>query len=130
MVIDTSAVLAMLLYEPECRSMAQAIDRDAIRIISAVSVFEATIVALARLDQDGLDELDLLLTRIRAVTSPFGAGDLGYVRDAFFRYGKGRHPAALNFGDCFSYALAASARQPLLFKGNDFSRTDIACVEY
>jgi ribonuclease VapC len=64
------------------------------------------------------------------LTMPFGAGDLNYVRDAYLRFGKGRHPAALNFGDCFSYALAASTRQPLLFKGNDFSRTDIARVEY
>lgn len=130
MVIDTSAVLAMLFYEPECRSIAQAIDRDSTRLISAVSIFEATMVAVARLGPDGLDELDLLLARIGALPSPFGVGDLGYVRDAFSRFGKGRHSAALNFGDCFSYALAVSTRQPLLFKGDDFSQTDIARVEY
>lgn len=77
MVIDTSAILAMLFYEPECRSMAQAIDRDTTRVVSAVTVFEATMVAAARLGQDGVDELDLLLARIGAHTSPFVAGDLG-----------------------------------------------------
>lgn len=130
MVLDTSALIAMLLQEPEWRRMAEAIDRDPIRLVSSVSIFEASIVAMARLGTDGVDDLDLLLTRIQAQVAEFRPADLPFVRDAHSRFGKGRHPAALNFGDCFSYGLAASRAEPILFKGNDFSQTDLRAVPY
>ena len=120
----------MLFLEAEWRGIAQALERDAVRLVSSVSVFEASIVAVARIGSDGLDELDLLLTRINATICPFRAEDLVGARAAFLRFGKGRHPAALNFGDCFSYALASSRAERLLFKGNDFSQTDLATVNY
>ncbi|MBX3167461.1 MAG: type II toxin-antitoxin system VapC family toxin [Candidatus Eremiobacteraeota bacterium] len=128
MVIDTSAILAMLFDEPERKECALAIDTDPIRLISPVSVFEASMVAVARLGPDGIDELDLLLSRIGVEIQPLLPSDLPSVRRAFLRYGKGRHPAALNFGDCFSYALAIVRGEKLLFKGNDFAQTDVTSV--
>lgn len=118
----------MLFHEPEWRPIAAAVERDPIRLISAVSVFEASIVALARIGKDGVDDLDLLLNRIAVEILAFGPTDLPVVRSAFDRYGKGRHPAGLNFGDCFSYALSRVTGQPLLFKGEDFSQTDVDSV--
>lgn len=126
MVIDTSVVLAFLFLEPDWEQFSEAIQSDSIRLISAASVLEASLVTTARLGPDSLDELDLLLVRLGAQIMPFGTQELALARKALLKYGKGRHPAALNFGDCFSYALAASTGQPLLFKGNDFSQTDIA----
>jgi ribonuclease VapC len=130
MVIDTSAVIAMLFGEPEWSRLAEAIELDPTRLISSVSIFEASIVTFARLGEDGIDDLDLLLTRIQADSIGFRPAELAVAREAYFRFGKGRHPAALNFGDCFSYALAVSTNQPLLFKGDDFSKTDLAIVPY
>ena len=130
MVIDTSAILAMLLHEPEWRAIALAIEADPVRLISAASIFEASVVASSRLGKDGLDELDLLLGKLTVEMSPFGVPDLQCAREAYFKYGKGRHPAALNFGDCFSYALATLRGEPLLFKGNYFSQTDLRRVVY
>jgi ribonuclease VapC len=125
MVIDTSVLIAILANEPEAELFEAAIDADPIRLISAASVLEAAIVAGARYGDIGGRELDLLLYKaqiqIVAVTP-----DQVYVgRHAFSKYGKGRHPAALNFGDGFSYALAKTSGEPLLFKGNDFPQTDV-----
>ncbi|MCA9779668.1 MAG: type II toxin-antitoxin system VapC family toxin [Candidatus Eremiobacteraeota bacterium] len=130
MVIDSSALIAILFGEPEALALAQAIDRDPVRLISAVSIFESSIVALARLGQDGCDELDLLLARTNAEVRAFEPADLPLVRTAYRDFGKGRHPAALNFGDCFSYALASVTGEPILFKGEDFSKTDLRLVEF
>jgi len=130
MVIDTSALLAMLFGEPECGAIARAVDADPIRMVSAVSVFEAGLVSTARVGTDGLDDLDLLLTRMHAEIKSFTVRDLPLAREAFVRFGKGRHRAALNFGDCFAYALSVSSGEPLLFKGEDFSRTDVLTVKY
>ncbi|MBT9585303.1 type II toxin-antitoxin system VapC family toxin [bacterium] len=128
MVIDTSALLALLFHEPDWKEFAVAIDEDPIRLVSSVSVFEASMVAVARLGPDGIDELDLLLARIEIEKRPFQSLDLPHVRDAYLRYGKGRHPASLNFADCFSYALARVSGEKLLFKGQDFAQTDIQPV--
>jgi ribonuclease VapC len=100
--------------------MAMAIAKDPIRAISGVSVLEASIVVAARTGPDGMDDLDLLLAKLQCDVRPFAAGDLSQARGAFLRFGKGRHPAALNFGDCFSYCLAAVLGEPLLFKGKRF----------
>lgn len=129
MVIDTSAIVAILFGEPEARRFARAIDRDTLRLMSAVSVLEAIMVLESELGEAGGRELDLLLHRAGIEIVGFLPDQLDAARRAFRAYGKGRHPAGLNFGDCFSYALARSTGQPLLFKGNDFARTDVeACL--
>lgn len=128
MVIDSSAALAILLGEIEDAAFAAAIDADPTRIMSAVSVLESSIVIEARKGPAGGRELDLLLHRGRIDVVPFNAHQLELARDAYRRYGRGYHLAALNFGDCCSYALAAASGEPLLFKGDDFGRTDILVV--
>jgi ribonuclease VapC len=125
MVIDSSAALAILLGEADDDTFAEAIDADPTRIMSAVSVLETAIVVEARKGPAGGRELDLLLHRGRIDIVPFNAHQLELARDAYRRYGKGYHPAALNFGDCCAYALAAASGEPLLFKGHDFTQTDI-----
>jgi ribonuclease VapC len=125
MVIDSSAALAILLGEADDETFAEAIDADPRRIMSAVSVLETAIVVEARKGPAGGRELDLLLHRGRFDVVPFNAHQLELARDAYRRYGKGNHPAALNFGDCCAYALAAASGEPLLFKGQDFTQTDI-----
>jgi ribonuclease VapC len=125
MVIDTSAIVAIAFDEPEAKSLRERIADDPVRLISAATVLEAAMVIETRLGEAGGAELDLWLHRadveIVAVTAEHG----DQARRAWRRYGKGRHAAGLNFGDCFSYALAALTREPLLFKGEDFSKTDI-----
>jgi ribonuclease VapC len=128
MVIDSSAALAILLGEADDELFASAIDVDPTRIMSAVSVFETSIVIEARKGPAGGRELDLFLHRGRIDIVPFNAHQLELARDAYRRYGKRYHRAALNFGDCCAYALAAAAGEPLLFKGGDFIHTDIPSV--
>lgn len=125
MVIDSSALLAILLDEPERTQFVEAIEHDSERFVSAVSVFESSIVLEARGGADSVDDLDQLLGRIEADVRSFAIDDLGGARRAFRSYGKGRHPAGLNFGDCIAYALAKSTGHSLLFKGDDFTQTDI-----
>ena len=127
MVIDTSAILAILFGEPEAATFAEAIEQDAVRLISAASVLEAAIVVESELGDPGARELDLLLYQAGITIVPFSPEHLAAARHAFRAFGKGRHAAALNFGDCFSYALSKATGEPLLFKGEDFPRTDVAC---
>jgi ribonuclease VapC len=126
MVIDTSALLAILLGEPEADEFSQAISRDSKRLVSSMSALEAAVVLYARKGRGGVLELDLLLHSAGAVVVSLDADQALLARTAYETYGKGHHPAALNLGDCCSYALARSSGEPLLFKGNDFSRTDVA----
>jgi len=128
MLSDSSAVPAILFGEKGDESFAAAIDADSTRLMSTVSVLEASIVAEARKGPAAGRELDLLVHRGRIDVVPFKAHQLELARDAYRRYGKGCHPAELNFGDCCAYALAAASGEPLLFNGDDFSRTDIAAV--
>ena len=126
MVVDTSAVLAILLQENDAARFAEAIEAVERPMISAASVVEAGIVLIARYGDEAYADLEALLEagslRVEAVTAEQGAIAL----DAFRAFGKGRgHGAALSFGDCLAYALAKASEQPLLFKGGDFSRTDI-----
>ncbi len=125
MVIDTSAVLAILRNEPERRRFNQAIEADTTRLMSVASFVEASMVMEARHGYDGIRDLDLFLARAEIELVPVDVNQSHIARQAFRRYGKGRHQAALNFGDCFTYALAKTTEEPLLFKGNDFSQTDI-----
>jgi ribonuclease VapC len=124
MVIDTSALLAILLGEPEAEDFARAIAGDPKRLVSAFSALEAAVVIHARKGPAGSHELDLLLHAMGATIVSLDASQVQLARAAYEEYGKGHHPAALNLGDCCSYALARSSGEPLLFKGNDFSRTD------
>ena len=130
MVIDSSALLAILLREPEAEPFAQAIAGDPRRLMSAVSALETVIVIHARKGPAGVRELDLLLHSAGIKIISFDADQVLLARAAYEKYGKGHHPAALNLGDCCSYALAMSAGQALLFKGNDFSQTDLPSVRH
>ncbi len=128
MVIDSSAFLAILLGEPEASAFRMALGADATRLTSSASVLETAMVMLSRFGEPGAAELQAFLRVADVQSASFGPEHLGIAIEAFRRFGKGRHPAALNFGDCFSYALAKTAGEPLLFKGDDFSRTDIERV--
>jgi ribonuclease VapC len=125
MVVDTSAVLAILLNETDAEQFELALETDTARLMSAASVLEAAIVMEARFGEAGGEELDSLLSIAQISIVPVTVEQITIARQAYRSYGKGRHPAALNFGDCFSYALAKTTGEPLLFKGNDFSQTDI-----
>jgi ribonuclease VapC len=128
MVVDSSALLAILFGEPQAAFFAGRIARDPKRLLSAVSALETAIVLQARKGSSGVRELDLLLHATRMTVVSLDADQVLIARAAFERFGKGRHPAGLNLGDCCSYALARSSGEPLLFKGNDFLRTDAATV--
>ena len=126
MVIDTSALVAILTNEADAEELEQAIDQDPTRLISAASVLEAAIVLESRFGDAATRELDLLIQRLPIEIRPIDGDQLEWARFASHAYGRGRHPAKLNFGDCFSYALAKATGEPLLYKGEDFSQTDIA----
>lgn len=125
MVIDSSALLAILFSEPEAEPFARAIAGDPRRLMSAVSALETAIVVHARKGPAGVREFDLLLHAAGVKVVSFDSEQTLLARAAYEKYGKGHHPAALNLGDCCSYALAVSSGQPLLFKGRDFSQTDV-----
>jgi ribonuclease VapC len=125
MVIDTSAIVAIALNEPEATEFEERIADDPVRLISAATAHEATIMLETRLGDAGGREFDLWLHKIGVEVVPVDAEQMDAARRAWRRYGKGRHPASLNFGDCFSYALALTRGEPLLFKGDDFTRTEI-----
>jgi ribonuclease VapC len=129
MVIDTSALIAILKGEPESVAFKRAIYADPIRLISAVTKLEAGMVAAGRRGQSSGASLDRLLNWISASIVPFDERQADIARDAFARFGKGRHQTALNFGDCAAYALAIAEAEPLLFKGTDFGATDVECVK-
>lgn len=128
MVVDTSALMALLLGEPEAEECAAVLAENVAYSISAFSVLEAGIVLSVRKGGAAVRELDLLLHRTRAQIVPLTAELSEIARSAWERFGKGKHPAGLNIGDCCSYALAASLGEPLLFKGDDFHRTDLTVL--
>ncbi len=128
MVLDSSAVLAILLDEPDAAAFRTAFDHDETRLMSAATLLEASLVIEARKGEIGGLQLDLLIGRAQIEIVPVDAEQVAEARRAFRRFGKGRHAASLNYGDLFAYALARTIGQPLLFKGDDFSRTDIARV--
>lgn len=126
MVLDTSAVLAILFDEPERESFVVRIANAPRRLISSATVLESSIVVEARRGEFAGRELDLLLHRAAVRIVALDEDQMQLARAAWRRFGKGRHPAALNFGDVFAYALAKATGEPLLFKGDDFSQTDVA----
>jgi ribonuclease VapC len=125
MVIDTSVIVAIALNEADAAEFEERIADDPVRLVSAATVLEATIVLETRLGDAGGREFDLWLLKLGAEIVAVDAEQMDAARRAWRRYGKGRHPAALNYGDCFSYALALTRGEPLLFKGEDFAATDV-----
>ena len=128
MVIDTSAFLAILQDEPERGPFNRAIAEAALRRTSAATFLEASMVLEARHGADGVQMLDALIESAGIEMVAVDLAQSRIARRTFARFGKGRHPAAFNYGDCFAYALARQLGEPLLCKGNDFRRTDLALV--
>ena len=125
MIVDSSAVLAILFGEPDARRHAAAIMTAYPCRMSVANVLEASITVECRGGETAADDLDTFLQRAEIELVPVTLEHLEAARRAWRRFGKGNRPAALNFGDCFAYALARTTGEPLLFKGNDFAQTDI-----
>jgi ribonuclease VapC len=125
MILDSSAVIAILLREPEYESLLPKLATVSAVGIGVPTLTEATIVMSARIQGDARGWLARFLSEASVVTVPFGDVHWGAAVDAWLRYGKGRHPANLNFGDCMAYATAKVSGEPLLFVREDFARTDI-----
>jgi ribonuclease VapC len=125
MILDTSALVAIIRNEPERRIFLERLSNTPATAMSAVTWMEARMVVVGRMGEPGLIVLRKLVSeaRIEVVAVSSELSDVAFA--AFRRFGKGRDPAALNFGDCFAYALARHRNEPLLFKGDDFARTDI-----
>jgi ribonuclease VapC len=126
MVLDSSALVAILFDEPERSRFTAAMERDPRRLISAANLLEAALVVEARRGEPAGRELDLLLHRAEVQTVAVDSDHVEIARAAWRRFGRGHHRAALNLGDCFAYALAVAMGEPLLFKGDDFRHTDVA----
>jgi ribonuclease VapC len=125
MILDSSAIIAILFAEPDAAVFAQAISAAESCKISAATFVEVAVVVEAQTKGSGSRQLDALLRRARIAIEPVTEEQAHLARQAYMDFGKGRHPAGLNFGDCFSYALAKASGEALLFKGSDFSKTDI-----
>ena len=125
-VVDTSAIMAIDLEEPGAASLVTRLQSRATRLIPASAVLETTMV-LSRTHGDPKAALDGYIAKMGLSVIPIDDAIVAAAQQAFLRFGKGRHPAGLNVGDCFSYALSRSLDQPLLFKGNDFPQTDVEC---
>ncbi len=125
MIVDTSAILAILFGEPDAERYEKALAGDVPRRMSVATLLEAAIVVESRGGEAAGHELDTFLARAEVELVPVTLDHVEGARRAWRRFGKGNHPAGLNFGDCFVYALADANREPLLFKGDDFARTDV-----
>ena len=128
MVIDTSAVVAMLAGEPEAERFEAAVAADQVRLMSTASYLETAIVIETRFGEPGGRELDLWLHRAAVDLVAVDADQADVARSAYRSFGKGRHRASLNYGDCFTYALARASGEPVLFKGDDFGHTVVVAV--
>ena len=125
MVLDTSALLAILQDEPERRAFNEALENADSRLLSVATFVEVSIVIEARYGAEGGRDLDLFIEKAGIELVEVSPAQGRLARRAFSCFGKGRHPAGLNFSDCFAYALAVDRDDPLLFKGDDFARTDV-----
>ena len=128
MVIDTSALVALLLGEADAGRFARAIEAGSLRLVSAATLVETSIVIESRKGEEAGRELDLLIYRAGIEIVPVDQDQAEIARHAWRRFGNGRHAAGLNYGDCFAYALAINRGLPLLFRGDDFARTDVESV--
>jgi ribonuclease VapC len=125
MILDTSALAAIFFEEPEA-TLYTTLIHDADRcLMSAANFVELAIVIEAQIGPDAARQCDTFFRRAGIAIEPLTVDQAHLARQAFLDFGKGRHPAALNFGDCFAYALSKAAGEPLLFKGGDFHRTDV-----
>jgi ribonuclease VapC len=124
-VVDSSVIIAILLNEPEAKPFSQQIHAHEDVMIAAPTIIEIMAVIIPRFEGDAQFRLDMLLQSALIRTVAFDEEALSYALDALLRYGRGRHPAKLNFGDCISYGLAKALGAPLLFKGDDFALTDV-----
>ena len=129
MVIDTSALVAMLTGESDAEQLEGCVADDPVRMMSTASYLEVAIVIESRFGESGGRELDLWLHRASVDLVAVDVAQVETARAAYRMYGKGRHRAGLNYGDCFSYALAKISGQPLLFKGDHFGHTDIVAAQ-
>jgi ribonuclease VapC len=125
MVVDSSALVSILLEEPEHQRLFDKAANAELTIVGAPMALETVMVLSGRSRKDPRSQLDGLLRTMGAEIVPFNEDHYEVAATAFLRYGKGRHPAGLNFGDCMSYALAVVSGLPLLYTGDDFSKTDI-----
>lgn len=130
MVLDTSAIFAILTREPVAERLIAALDADRTRLVSAATVVEMTLVILGRYGEAGEPLLDRFLRGAGIDMVVVDEEQATIARDAAIRYGRGRHAAALNFGDCFSYALSIARNETLLFTGKDFAQTDVAVCSW
>ncbi len=128
MIVDTSAIIAILRDEPDSVAIGAALERPEVRRMSAVSYVEAAVVVDGNRNPVLSRRFDDLLRDVQIAVEPVTLEQARIAREAYRDFGKGRHPAGLNFGDCFSYALAKVTGEPLLFKGNDFLHTDVEPV--
>jgi ribonuclease VapC len=128
MIIDTSAIIAILFDEDDAMSYAKAITAADSCRMSAATFVETAIVVEAQTRNNGGRQLDALIRRAGIVIEPVTEEQAHIARQAFIDFGKGRHAAGLNYGDCFSYALSKASREPLLFKGKDFAKTDLSAA--
>ncbi|TCH97453.1 type II toxin-antitoxin system VapC family toxin [Roseococcus sp. SYP-B2431] len=125
MIVDTSALISILFREADAPRFTVALGAASNPVISAVTLVETTIVSEGRSTPQMVGQLEALLHDAGVEIVPVTAEQARIAQDGWRRYGKGRHPAGLNFGDCFAYALAKSRDEPLLFKGDDFAQTDV-----
>lgn len=130
MIVDTSVIVAILGKEPEIQEFAEALEEASVRRLSVASYFEAAIVLDSRRLPALSRRLDDFIRESSIILEPVTVEQARLAREAYRDFGKGRHKAGLNFGDCFAYALAKDKREPLLFKGDDFRRTDVEVAEY
>jgi ribonuclease VapC len=129
MIIDTSAIIAILFGEDDAEIYAEAITRADSCRISAATFVETAVVVEAQTRNNGGRQFDAFIRRAGIAIEPVTEEQAHIARQAFIDFGKGRHPAGLNYGDCFSYALAKAAWEPLLFKGKDFAKTDVNAAQ-
>jgi ribonuclease VapC len=128
MIIDTSAIIAILFNEDDAQIYARAIAQAESCRISAATFVETALVVEALTSNNGSRQLDAFIRRAGIAIEPVTEEQAHIARQAFIDFGKGRHPAGLNYGDCFSYSLSKATREPLLFKGKDFARTDLSAA--
>lgn len=128
MIVDTSALVAILYREPEAARFVESIHDAETTRISVANYVELSMVVESQLGPDGMRQAEAFFRRAGIIVEPVTLEHGELARQAFLDFGKGRHRAGLNFGDCFAYALAKASGEPLLFKGNDFSQTDVQAV--
>jgi ribonuclease VapC len=125
-IVDTSAIVALVLAEPGWEAVVAKVERATVVGIGAPTLVEVHIVLSHKLRSDARSRIARLLQEAAVSIIPFGDAHWRAAAEAWWRFGKGRHPAALNYGDCLSYAAASLAARPLLYVGDDFSRTDLS----